>query len=548
MELLGLGNFKIVIVIILVIVTLFLALLVGLVFMGTLGGTAVSTGLIYGKMKDYAADMPGYYQHKRYDLKHVFFNWIMALFGVSKVQDEAVPHESPFVCPMGEVKEFVPMADEKKFFGLVYSLKPPDPSYVMKKPDKDMEFFYYPTFGVQNRDDIDGSRDNGKYFTTGTIFHVMHLTAAHYTAKWEGRDVDVAVLHNRVQLRTTLRGKCVSKIEKIPAPLNSLAKTAIEKFPNLNPPYAYNKQVAAKFPPAPYGDPIVGTEGWIRENLGKSNFYSDLSKLAAKKEQAKEYEWYSMRVAFVAGKVGASKEDNPYLDNGGWGVDGGHRREVQERFTETFRFYPYDMKHITVGKAYKFGTILGWIKDSGISKLVITFEPTKKEAEKHDMSGAKKAAKDFYEALKKLSESCFKNPYVPHYVDSRCCELSGNVVIVYYKCAAENALYLLGFSFDNIDKMLENTNFIDDYYPYPVFFEIYTTMRGVNLTKNSPEQDKAPEENYVEFYKKEVMRRSEDTKTELEDTYVNPPDFMVPFTTIQNPNQNLHGFTDEGQP
>ena len=543
--LIGNNGFKIIIIVVLILVMLFVLLTVALVFAGTLGTTAISTGLIYGKMKDYSANMPGYFQHKRYDLKHVFFNWIMMLFGVSKVQDEAVPHESPFVCPMSEVKEFVPMADEDKFFGLVYSLKPPDPSYVMQKPKEDMTFFYYPTFGLQNRDDIDGTRDNGKYFTTGTIFHVMHLTPTHYPAQWEGRDVDVAVLHNLVQIRTTLRGKCVSKVDNIPAPLNKLAQTAIQVFPNVDPPYAYNKNIKQKFPPAPYGDPIVGTEGWIKENLRKSNFYSDLSKLASEKKENKEYEWYSMRVSFVAGKVGASKEDNPNLENGGWGVDGGDRKEVQERFTETMRFYPSAMKHVTVGKAYKFGTILGTIKDSGISKLVITFEQTDEEAKKHDMSGAKKAAKDFYEALKKLSESCFKNPYVPHYVDSRCCKLSGNVVFVYYKCAAENALFLLGFGFDETDHMLENTNFKDHYYPYPSFFEIYTTIRGVSLTKGSSETDNPPKENYVEFYKDGVMRRKEDQKTEFEDTYVNPPDFMVPFTEIQDPNQNLHGFTDE---
>ncbi len=536
---------KMVIILIVILAIFFASAFTLLVFAGTLGVTSISTGAIYGKFKPYSKNMNGYFQHGRFDLKHYLFNWIMQLFGISKVQDEAVPHESPFVCPMGEVKEFIPLRDQKKFFGAVHKAKPPDPSLIKPDDDVDKTFYYYPTFGTMNRDSADGSRDNGIYGSNGTIFHVMHLTPASYATHWHGRPVTVTVYHNTVQIRTTLRGKCVSKVSQIPAPLNSLCETAIHDFPGLQPPYAFNQYIKEQYPPAPFGDPIVGTEGWIKENLGKPTFKSDLKKLAEEKKKAKEYEWYSMRLAFVSGKIGASKEDNPFLDNNGWGVNGGKRLEVQERFTETFRFYPADMKHVTVGKAYKFGTVLGVIRDSGISTVTVTFEQTKKEAEENDMSGALAAAKEFYKLLKERSQSCYNNPYVANYTGD-CCELAGNVVIAKIKCSAIIALEMLGYADDQIQKMLRFTNFIDDYYPYPVFFELYVTSRGVSLTKGSSEADNKPKDIYVDFYKKDVARRTEDQKTEFQDTFVNPLDFMVPFTTIQDPNQNLHGFSQEG--
>ncbi len=536
---------KIAVIFIIILAIFFASTLVLLVFAGTLGLTTMSVGVIYGKFKPYSRNMNGYFQHGRFDLKHYLFNWIMRLFGISKVQDEAVPHESPFVCPMSEVGEFIPLRDQKKFFGAVQKGNGGEPFLIKKKEDVDKTFFYYPTFGTMNRDDADGSRDSGIYGNNGTIFHVMHLTPTSYKTRWHDRPVTVTVYHNTVQIRTTLRGKCVSKISRIPAPLDSLCEAAIHIFPRLQPPYAFNKNIKEQYPPAPFGDPIVGTEGWIKENLGKPTFYRDLKKLAEEKKKAKEYEWYSMRLAFVSGKIGASKEDNPALDNNGWGVDGGKRLEIQERFTETFRFYPADMKHVTVGKAYKFGTVLGTIRDSGISTVTVTFEQTKEEAKKNDMSKALAAAKAFYELLKEKSESCYKNPYVKNYTGD-CCELRGNVVVAKIKCSAVLALEILGYKEKGIKEMLHYTNFRDEYYPYPVFFELYITSRGVSLTKGSSETDEEPEDNYVDFYKKDIARRTEDQKTEFQDTFVNPLDFMVPFTEIQDPNQNLHGFTEGG--
>lgn len=484
-------------------------------------------GVVYAQFKNFLQDQQDFYKNPWFNLKHFLFSWLINLLGLNSVDEKAVPHESPFIG--GSIEEAVPFMSVDVFFGKVTKIE---------KYDKyNRDFYYYPTYGMQNRDNATPDKDAGYYTNFGGVYLVYATKDVSLQALYTGRNVSVTITKNLVDLQTTINAKCVSVINDIPTPLNKLSLDAISIFPNPpdGKPYSLSKFIETQYPPAPLGDPIVGTEGWITEHINDPNMQSALQALASKKEALNEFPYLTTRVAFVGGKVGAQ------INSGEWGEDK-ERKDVQQRFVETFRFFPKEVKHLTIGKTYDIFTQFATARDAALSTTTLVFE--KKDDEK-DMSKAIEDAKAFYGALIKQLANLKQQSNFPFkkYIDGSAV-LNGNSIVIYTQFTTKIALYMLGIDPDS--GLLDDTNFKETYFEYPIYFEIANATRGVLVRKNSGEEDESDQNSYIAFYKAFSRRDEYDEKTESEDTFVNPLDFMVSLSEIRSNDQNLKGF--EGSP
>lgn len=527
---------KIITIAIIILILVFLFNLIFIPILAIISGP----GIVYGQFKEFLQSQD-FVKHRRFDLKHFLFSWLVNLLGLPQVNETAVPHDLPFVATEGGTyvgyKVKIPFQSDN-FFGAKQEIK--------KYDNYDRTFYYYPTFGIQNRDSQDMMKDTGYYLNEGAVFLVDAFVPLPASGSWMGNPVKITIEQNLVDLRTTIESKCVSVIDNIPTPLNELSQASLTTF--IDPPdsstYAKSDYIKQKFPPAPNGDPVVGTEGWIQEHIQEEEtgeIQAKLEELRNKKESKNEYPYLMDRVAFVGGQIGAQISDTPSdLDpTNGWGLDN-TRPDVKQRFVETFRFFPMERKHLTKGKLYGIYTIFATARSSHESKAIFTVQRKEEETDEEfqaKIDALTKAIDAYLEGLRKNPNFIFKE-----YVDG-CISYGGPTVVSHTEFATQ---FLLGlFGVEDSGDLLKYTNFREKYFEYPIYFEIANSSRATEIQKGaSSDVDIEDTEDYVAFYK-EFSRREYDPKTEGQDSYVNPIDFMQPLEDVANPDQQLNGFEEQ---